>query len=823
MIRRPWLKSAPWVAGLAVVTGLAFLARTGVTQFEVSAVPSAADLSRDIGHLYDRYHAAEEESWRVFNAGNADAIGATAGARRAAALEVVAALGNWTPVPGATEFQPIINAAFLARRLDRPDVARSALARLAEVVPADHPDYGLVQFTWGALAAEAKAETAALAAFEKAAAAPAFAVRDQALFRLAELRAARGDSAAALATLEEILAVAPPSLYTDRVNAARAADRFRRGDHAGALALAEALRGSNLKGDEKARNTLLAARAARGLDQVATARASYLSVMTEFPSSRSALDAWNEFNAWRGGRLSPEERLAGATVLFRAGREDAGFALLQAVIDDAAIPVALRVDAADKAAFQHYTRRRYEPARQAWRRMEAIATTLPGRRADARIGIARTYRNSGNVVEMERVYGALAADTARETQAAKATWELAREYKSLGRFADCEEVLTGYIARHPGGEDYMQALLLRGLCRFMLGRTESAESDFRTFRSRSERRTDRETGGYWEARAQLDRGNREAAIEALRTSLAYDLPDGYYGYRIRSLLQGLVPADSAAKWVPEPVYDASRDPLEADLPESTPAAARVHYERGLTLLRAGFRDEGQAELNRGAELNPNDGIYLEMTSALAARLGLHAYAMTAARRAMPRADSKTSEARLWRYIYALGHYDLIAPAALANDLDPMLVAALIRQESLFDARALSRAGAKGLMQLMLPTARAVASARGDAPPSDEDLYRPELSVTYGTHYLRDKLAEFGDEVEVALAAYNAGEAKAREWAALPVRKPPALIKEHPHLRAFDPDLFMELIDYAETKDYVRRVRYNQETLHLFYDPPAGSR
>jgi soluble lytic murein transglycosylase len=210
-----------------------------------------------------------------------------------------------------------------------------------------------------------------------------------------------------------------------------------------------------------------------------------------------------------------------------------------------------------------------------------------------------------------------------------------------------------------------------------------------------------------------------------------------------------------------------------------------------------------------------------MTSALAARLGIYGYAMTAARRAMPRADTRSTEARLWRYIYALGHYDLIAPAAGSNNLDPMLVAALIRQESLFDQRALSRAGAKGLMQLMLPTARAVAIERGEAPPSEADLYRPELSVIYGTHYLREKLAEFGDNVEVALAAYNAGEAKAREWAALPMRKPPALIKEHPHLKAFDPDLFMELIDYSETKDYVRRVRYNQETLHLFYDPPAG--
>ena len=138
----------------------------------------------------------------------------------------------------------------------------------------------------------------------------------------------------------------------------------------------------------------------------------------------------------------------------------------------------------------------------------------------------------------------------------------------------------------------------------------------------------------------------------------------------------------------------------------------------------------------------------------------------------------------------------------------MLVSGVIRQESLFEARAVSRAGARGLMQLMLPTARQMARASGNVEPGSDDLFRPEISVRYGTQYLRDKIAEFDGRVEVALAAYNAGEAKAREWAAL--------------LPAWDPDLYVELIGYAETRDYVRRVRYNQATYRALYAPSKGA-
>jgi soluble lytic murein transglycosylase-like protein len=92
---------------------------------------------------------------------------------------------------------------------------------------------------------------------------------------------------------------------------------------------------------------------------------------------------------------------------------------------------------------------------------------------------------------------------------------------------------------------------------------------------------------------------------------------------------------------------------------------------------------------------------------------------------------------------------LIASEARESHLDPMLVHAVIAIESAYDPRARSRKGAIGLMQLMPETARRYGAT---------DPWPAEINVRAGTRYLSDLLSGFGGDVELALAAYNAGEA-----------------------------------------------------------------
>jgi soluble lytic murein transglycosylase len=106
--------------------------------------------------------------------------------------------------------------------------------------------------------------------------------------------------------------------------------------------------------------------------------------------------------------------------------------------------------------------------------------------------------------------------------------------------------------------------------------------------------------------------------------------------------------------------------------------------------------------------------------------------------------------------YPLKYEAIVEGHARNYRLDPALLAAVIYRESKFDARAGSKAGAIGLMQLTPATARGIALRTGGTRFEVSDLYDPELNVRYGAWYLRHLLDAFDGDLRKALAAYNGG-------------------------------------------------------------------
>jgi soluble lytic murein transglycosylase len=117
-----------------------------------------------------------------------------------------------------------------------------------------------------------------------------------------------------------------------------------------------------------------------------------------------------------------------------------------------------------------------------------------------------------------------------------------------------------------------------------------------------------------------------------------------------------------------------------------------------------------------------------------------------------------------RVRYPLQYEHIVAGHARNYDLDAALLAAVIYRESKFEADARSGSGAIGLMQLLPATARGIAVHTGGSRFRVEDLYDPEINVRYGSFYLRRLLRKY-DDVRLALAAYNAGQANVDGWLA----------------------------------------------------------
>lgn len=134
----------------------------------------------------------------------------------------------------------------------------------------------------------------------------------------------------------------------------------------------------------------------------------------------------------------------------------------------------------------------------------------------------------------------------------------------------------------------------------------------------------------------------------------------------------------------------------------------------------------------------------------------------------------------------------------ARKTDPILVKALIRQESAFNPSAKSRAKAAGLMQLIYPTARIFGIKQRT------QLFTPENNIRAGSEFLAQLIDDFGS-VELALAAYNAGPAMVRQWQ-----------KRYPTSNI---DLFVEMIPYSETREYVRLVGRNYKIYQTILTRP----
>ena len=117
-----------------------------------------------------------------------------------------------------------------------------------------------------------------------------------------------------------------------------------------------------------------------------------------------------------------------------------------------------------------------------------------------------------------------------------------------------------------------------------------------------------------------------------------------------------------------------------------------------------------------------------------------------------------------RFRYPLRYSEYVRVHARQNGIDPALLAAVIYQESKFDARAESRSGAIGLMQLTPATAHGIAVRTGGARFETSDLLNPEINIRYGSWYLANLFRKYGDE-RLVLAAYNAGQGNVDRWQA----------------------------------------------------------
>nr|WP_223191588.1 lytic transglycosylase domain-containing protein [Propionispora hippei] len=155
-----------------------------------------------------------------------------------------------------------------------------------------------------------------------------------------------------------------------------------------------------------------------------------------------------------------------------------------------------------------------------------------------------------------------------------------------------------------------------------------------------------------------------------------------------------------------------------------------------------------------------------------------------------------------KFVYPFPYQDIVYKYALKNNVDPFLVAAVIRSESKFFAKARSHKGAMGLMQMMPETADWVAQQIDAQDFSVTQLEQPEVSIRLGTWYLASLQKEFGNNEYLMLAAYNGGRGNVKQWMAE---------------QQWPPDFNrIEAIPFRETREYVKKTLDSKARYQALY-------
>jgi len=540
----------------------------------------------------------------------------------------------------------------------------------------------------------------------------------------------------------------------------------------------------------------LLAMTAEALGQPDAAALTYRDVRLLTPASGYAEGASDrivalEASGIRLPPLTPGQRIDRAERLLRANVPDVALGEAERIVDEVK----------DGAIVTRGLRVIVESARRL-NRHDVAARTLglmidrsaAERRPALKLEQARLYvraadRRSDRAGRNELIGRALAnvdavAATGTEAEKAEALFLKARVLEDVNRDSEAIVVYRAVAAQFPTRESGAASLWRLGWVAYLKRDTTGAQKSWTRLAELGSAGAYRQPALYWAARAREQAGSGNAT--ELYNQILAEAPRSYYGMlaagRLGRVKEGGVSAKIALP--PEPRVALTED---------------AGFARVVMLRRLNLVEEAAVELEDVVQDAASDpvrlyglaGVYIEVERYHMALRIMRRYFQPAAATgdpALPRA--------FWEMFYPFAWRDEVRDAAQRRGIDPHLVAAVVREESSYYPRATSRAGARGLMQLMPATARLM------APGSD--LEDPGVNIELGTRFLAGLMREFNDP-RLALAAYNAGPNRVRQW-----------LSTRP---SDDIEAFVEQIPFDETRLYVKKVVLSWEEYRRIYGSP----
>jgi soluble lytic murein transglycosylase len=386
--------------------------------------------------------------------------------------------------------------------------------------------------------------------------------------------------------------------------------------------------------------------------------------------------------------------------------------------------------------------------------------------------LAEALFSAGNMYMLKRdyaraveYYGYLAAHFPQSKNAAAAHWRAGWLSYREGQFGEAARIFDEQIKLYPSATETVSAL-------------------------------------YWRGRLYESQDHYPAQAAANYRAILRAYQHYFYAQMARQRLAALGKMEPASAPQLDQFQPLPAPKLVDNFPVDSP-----HLAKARLLANAGLNEYIADEI----KADPDSGSWSALAEAqIYANYGETYRALRALKRALPYATTASIDSiplAYWRILYPQPYWDIIKAESAKNNLNPYLVASLIRQESEFNPSVISYANAYGLMQLLPSVGKALAREEGIAHFQTFQLLDPETNIRLGTRYLRQMLDRFGGVQEYALAAYNAGDNRVTDWQSA---GPYSGIDE-----------FVESIPFTQTREYVEAILRNVETYKAI-DEFAGS-
>ncbi len=395
----------------------------------------------------------------------------------------------------------------------------------------------------------------------------------------------------------------------------------------------------------------------------------------------------------------------------------------------------------------------------------------------------------------------------QDSLAASMLFETGRIYERNDQLDAAVAAWERLPAEYPDADYAYMGIHFAGITRYRQGRYAEALPYFQRALLLGTDSTEKASAYFWMGKSAEANNDHDSAITYWQYAMDQD-PTGYYSIRARDLSTGRE-AYQACK-----VLDLGLDlnseipgaeawmiqkfalPADTNLKDNSAIFADARIWRAQEYWRLGLFEKARNEVSGYREENKANAVIQYQLGQWLVNLGMYREAILATRQVLTLAgldDNGTLTAPLYFNHVRFGPYyrELITKEADENDLDPLLIYSVIRQESMFEPFISSYAGAEGLMQMLPSTAREVTSQTGWPPVFlDDDIFRPEVSIGLGSYYLNQQIRLLGGNIHAGLAAYNGGPGNASAW----------LERSNG-----DPDLYLEVVRFQETRSYLRAI------------------